>query len=146
VAPTWLGAASGERSPRRCDQVFPASIDRKNTFPPPPLQVPLSAAAPDRDGAAPLRDYQIRAVADLRRSFLSCTSRVLFVLSTGGGKTVILANIIDSAARRGKRVLVVVHIDEGRLRLVARLNGYKPGWVYYQMHGQPHALAGGVDG
>ena len=110
------------------------------------LREPLAEVAGSQVLAPPLRDYQIEAVADLRRSFLSGASRVLFVLPTGGGKTVIFANIIDSAARRGKRVLVVVHIDEGRLRLVARLNGYRPGWFYYQMHGQPHALAGGVDG
>ena len=67
------------------------------------------AVAPARAGAPPLRDYQVKAVADLRRSFLSGVCCVPFVLPTGGRKTVIIGNIINSAARRGKRVLALVH-------------------------------------
>jgi superfamily II DNA or RNA helicase len=38
--------------------------------------------------------------------------RALYQLPTGGGKTVVFSHILASAARRGKRVLVVCHRQE----------------------------------
>lgn len=55
-----------------------------------------------------LRQYQQQAVDELREAF-SRARRCLFVLPTGGGKTVIFTHIAKSAAAKGKRVLVLVH-------------------------------------
>jgi DNA repair protein RadD len=54
-----------------------------------------------------LRDYQIRAIERLDKA-----RRALFVLPTGGGKTVIAAGLIDQAVARGERVLVLTHRRE----------------------------------
>jgi superfamily II DNA or RNA helicase len=59
-----------------------------------------------------LRDYQSRAVSDLRAAFRSGARAPLLVLPTGGGKTIIFAEITRSAAERGNRVLVLVHRRE----------------------------------
>ena len=49
--------------------------------------------------SAILRDYQIDCVAAIRAAFAQ-RDRVLFVLPTGGGKTVIFA--VHNVARRGE--------------------------------------------
>jgi DNA repair protein RadD len=66
-----------------------------------------------RSDAAPpvLRSYQAEAVAAIRAAFASVL-RVLFVLPTGGGKTVCFAYIIAHAARKGNRVIVLAHRQE----------------------------------
>lgn len=59
-----------------------------------------------------LRDYQHRAIQDLRSAYRSGTQAVLLVLPTGGGKTVIFSYITTSAVARGGRVLILVHRRE----------------------------------
>ena len=54
-----------------------------------------------------MRDYQIDAVEKLEQS-----AKALYVLPTGGGKTVIASSIVERAAQRGKRVLVLTHRRE----------------------------------
>ena len=61
--------------------------------------------------AAILRPYQVECVAAIRTAFTQC-GRVLFVLPTGGGKTVCFALITSSAAAKGNRVLVLAHRQE----------------------------------
>jgi superfamily II DNA or RNA helicase len=56
-----------------------------------------------------LRDYQQKAVADIRESFLKNSRSPLLVLPTGGGKTVVFSYIAATTAARGKRVLILVH-------------------------------------
>jgi DNA repair protein RadD len=56
-----------------------------------------------------LRDYQRKAVADIRESFLKNSRSPLLVLPTGGGKTVVFSYIAATTAARGKRVLILVH-------------------------------------
>ena len=56
-----------------------------------------------------LRDYQSAGVARLRVSYASKKRAPLFVLPTGGGKTVTFAYIAQGAAARGNRVLILVH-------------------------------------
>ena len=65
------------------------------------------------DCASPpaLRDYQVKAVAAIRAAFTQYR-RVLFVLPTGGGKTVIFAYITSHAAAKGNRVIVLAHRQE----------------------------------
>jgi len=58
-----------------------------------------------------LRNYQEKGVNDLRREFLSHTA-VLFVLPTGGGKTICFSYMAGSAFQKGRRVLVLAHRRE----------------------------------
>ena len=59
-----------------------------------------------------LRPYQAAAVAELRGAFMAGHRRVLFVLPTGGGKTVVFSHIAEQAAARGNRVGILVHRQE----------------------------------
>lgn len=59
-----------------------------------------------------LRAYQGEAVAEVRAAFSARRRRVLFVLPTGGGKTVVFTYVASSAAARGRRVAIVVHRRE----------------------------------
>ena len=54
-----------------------------------------------------LRDYQATAVEQIER-----TPKGLYVLPTGGGKTVIAGTVIELAVQRGDRVLVLTHRRE----------------------------------
>jgi DNA repair protein RadD len=58
-----------------------------------------------------LRDYQATNVNEIRAA---CAQhrRVLFVLPTGGGKTIIFAHITTGAAAKGKRVIILAHRQE----------------------------------
>lgn len=58
-----------------------------------------------------LRDYQDRAVAEIRAALLS-HKRVLFQLPTGGGKTVIFAFVAQRVVARGRRAVVLAHRRE----------------------------------
>ena len=54
-----------------------------------------------------LRDYQNDAAARLDRAI-----KALYVLPTGGGKTIVATNLIERAVQRGERVLVLTHRRE----------------------------------
>ena len=58
-----------------------------------------------------LRDYQIECMTAIRQAFKR-GRRVLFVLPTGGGKTIIFAFITLHAAAKGNRVIVLAHRAE----------------------------------
>jgi hypothetical protein len=58
-----------------------------------------------------LRDYQIDSIADIGAAFAQ-HRRLLFVLPTGGGKTIIFAFITTHAAAKGNRVVIVAHRAE----------------------------------
>jgi DNA repair protein RadD len=58
-----------------------------------------------------LRDYQETAVADIR-AMMRQHRRVVFVLPTGGGKTVIFTYFTEQVVGRGKRVFIVAHRKE----------------------------------
>lgn len=77
-----------------------------------------------------LRDYQQRAVTDIRAA-LSRHRAVVLALQTGGGKTVIACEIIRRVIERGRRVLFVVHRIELVEQAVARLEafGIRPGVI-----------------
>ncbi|MFH5927129.1 DEAD/DEAH box helicase [Roseomonas xinghualingensis] len=62
--------------------------------------------------AVSLRDYQEHAVLAVRQAYLSGKRRVLVVLPTGGGKTVVFAHVAGATAERGNRVLILVHRRE----------------------------------
>jgi DNA repair protein RadD len=54
-----------------------------------------------------LRDYQAAAVEQIERA-----GKALYVLPTGGGKTVVATNIIERSVARGERVLMLTHRRE----------------------------------
>ena len=55
-----------------------------------------------------LRDYQVEAIDELREAVRDGHQRVVMQAPTGAGKTLVGAALIDSALRKGKRVLFVV--------------------------------------
>jgi superfamily II DNA or RNA helicase len=59
-----------------------------------------------------LRPYQRDAVDRVRLAFMAGHRSVLFVLPTGGGKTVVFSHIAQQAAARGNRIAVLVHRAE----------------------------------
>ncbi|HEX3418202.1 MAG TPA: DEAD/DEAH box helicase [Stellaceae bacterium] len=63
-------------------------------------------------GEISLRPYQQEGVAEIRGAFRRGIRRVLFVLPTGGGKTIVFCYIATEAARRGKQILILVHRQE----------------------------------
>ena len=71
-----------------------------------------------------LRDYQDRDVKALRHKYAAKLKAPLYVLSTGGGKTVIFCFIADQAAKRGNRVLVLVHRQELLNQTSGSLDGF----------------------
>lgn len=55
-----------------------------------------------------LRDYQARAIEDIRQSLRNGVNRLVCQAATGAGKTKIAAAIVDSALTKGKRTAFVV--------------------------------------
>lgn len=57
-----------------------------------------------------LRDYQIKGINDIRAAFQAGYSKVLYVLPTGGGKTILTAFMVQNAARAlGRKSWFLVH-------------------------------------
>ena len=56
-----------------------------------------------------LRPYQADAVQAIRSAFANRNRAVLFVLPTGGGKTVVFSHIAQQAATKGNRICILVH-------------------------------------
>ena len=67
------------------------------------------------------RPYQEKLIAEVRAAFSAGKKAPLLVLPTGAGKTVIFALIAESAARRLRRVLILVHRIELVDQVVATL-------------------------
>ena len=59
-----------------------------------------------------LRPYQLQAVQQIREAYQAQHRAVLFVLPTGGGKTVVFSHIAEQAAAKGNRICVLVHRQE----------------------------------
>lgn len=59
-----------------------------------------------------LRNYQEQGVNALRPLYAAGTRSALYVLPTGGGKTVIFSHIAERAALLGNRIAVLVHRQE----------------------------------
>lgn len=69
-----------------------------------------------------MRDYQIQAIQDLRDTYASGIRSAALVLPTGGGKTTVAANIIDSAVAHGNRIAFLAHRKELIDQCSARLD------------------------
>lgn len=59
-----------------------------------------------------LRKYQQRGINEIRAAFKNKIKKVCFVAPCGSGKTLVMANMAQAAAARGKRVLFLVHRRE----------------------------------
>lgn len=59
-----------------------------------------------------LRPYQQVVLNNVRGKFRAGATSVCLVSPTGSGKTVMFANVVDGATRRGKRVLITAHKSE----------------------------------
>jgi superfamily II DNA or RNA helicase len=59
-----------------------------------------------------LRKYQEEGVSQLRFQFALGHRSVLYVLPTGGGKTVVFCHIAEQAAIKGNRIVILVHRQE----------------------------------
>jgi DNA repair protein RadD len=70
-----------------------------------------------------LRPYQIRSLAEARSRVARGSRRLVYILPTGGGKTVVASEIIRGAIAKGKRILFLAHrkelIDQCYKKLVA---------------------------
>jgi DNA repair protein RadD len=71
-----------------------------------------------------LRDYQDEGVGAIRQAFTRWR-RVLFVLPTGGGKTICFAYITLHAAAKGNRVIVLAH----RAEIADQISAALAAWV-----------------
>ena len=59
-----------------------------------------------------LRDYQKEGVANIRFSYMQGRKSVLYVLPTGGGKTVIFSHIAEQAAIKGNSIdNLIIELD-----------------------------------
>jgi superfamily II DNA or RNA helicase len=58
-------------------------------------------------GVMDLRDYQTTAIEQI-----DAASSAIYVLPTGGGKTVIFCKLIEALAAQGQRILIIVHRTE----------------------------------
>jgi DNA repair protein RadD len=86
--------------------------------------------------APALRDYQVDVDANVRAAFSNGARRVLAVAPTGSGKTVLFAHVVDGAARKGRRVLILAH----RAEILEQIGGA------LARHGLDHGLiAPGAD-
>ena len=86
-----------------------------------------------------LRPYQVEAVDGARAELRRGAKRCLIVLPTGGGKTVVAAEIIHRAEERGSRTLFLAHRRELIVQTSDKLQrfGVRHGII---MAGQPRAL------
>ena len=75
---------------------------------------------------AELRDYQVTAVAELRAA-ISTHRTAVYVLPTGGGKTIVAAELARLAAEKGNRTLLLVHRRELVKQAIDTLSEACPG-------------------
>lgn len=71
-----------------------------------------------------LRDYQAADVEGIRDAFRQRHRSVLYVLPTGGGKTVVLSHIAELSARKGSSIMIVAHRRELIRQASAALRGF----------------------
>ena len=59
-----------------------------------------------------LRPYQIECIEALRRAYAAGRRAPILMMPTGGGKTIVFAEVARSARAKGRRVVVLVHRRE----------------------------------
>jgi superfamily II DNA or RNA helicase len=101
-------------------------------------------ASPARAGAAGgRRRGRAAGAASPGRACFAAPARLLYVLPTGGGKTVVLAAVVAQLARKGLRTLVLVHREELLQQTHAQLRrcGVEAGLIAPRAKHAPKALA-----
>lgn len=84
-----------------------------------------------------MRPYQQQALAELSAAATRCRS-IVYVLPTGGGKTVIAAELARRAAEKGNRTLFLVHRRELLRQAVETLETAVPGaFIGVEAAGRP---------
>lgn len=68
-----------------------------------------------------LRPYQSQAISDLRLAYRDGARAPLLVLPTGGGKTIVMAEILRALEARGRSAMVLVHRRELIAQTTAKL-------------------------
>jgi ATP-dependent helicase IRC3 len=78
-----------------------------------------------------LRPYQIQAIAAIRQDWAAGTTDTLFVMATGGGKTVVFLKLLMDELDRNPeaRALVLAHRQELIAQPVERLSTIDPAWL-----------------
>ncbi len=71
-----------------------------------------------------LRPYQSAAIAEAREKLRAGAKRCLIICPTGGGKTVVAADIIHSATQKGSRSLFLAHRRELILQASQKLHRF----------------------
>jgi DNA repair protein RadD len=69
------------------------------------------------------RPYQAQMISDARAALSDSVRRLLLVLPTGGGKTLVASLIIQSAVARGSHILFLAHRRELITQTSAKLDG-----------------------
>jgi DNA repair protein RadD len=89
-----------------------------------------------------LRDYQQGGVNAIRKSYSGGETSVLYVLATGGGKTVVFSYIAKNTSDRAKRVLILVHRIELMRQTFRKLHegNVECGLINPKFTPTPHAL------
>lgn len=83
-----------------------------------------------------LRPYQLDGVEEIRQAFREGHRRALFVLPTGGGKTLTFSYIAREAAAKGKKVTICMHRRELVRQTIDKL-GYRHGVISAGFHSRP---------
>ena len=86
-----------------------------------------------------LRPYQEQNVEDIRQAIRSGVRRILYVLGTGGGKTVIFSHLVKSAAAKGNKVCIIVHRKELMKQITEALD-YDCGCIKSGMRERDHPI------
>lgn len=94
----------------------------------------------------PLRGYQEEGVERVREAMRAGKRRILFVLATGGGKTVVGAEIIRRTVAKSKRAIFLAHRRELIKQTFAKLltMGLDPSIVGVVMAGVPARARGSL--
>lgn len=68
-----------------------------------------------------LRDYQVKAIEQIRSEFMKGNKKVLLHLATGSGKTTVFCKMVADAVARGKKAVIIVRgrklVDQASKRL-----------------------------
>ena len=74
--------------------------------------ITMDGFGPRQDSTVNLRDYQIKAVEDLRSRFSGGRKRLILQMPTGSGKTVVACEIIRRSLELGRKVIFLVNRRE----------------------------------
>jgi DNA repair protein RadD len=72
-----------------------------------------------------LRDYQSKAITDIRQLFLNGKKRILLVAPTGSGKTVIASSMLEQSRDKGNFGLFVAHRRELVMQCSRKLSEFE---------------------